>query len=168
MFCLYLRTGSSCSHACTQVYITENTNENKYGLTTNIYHPPIAPGSLLMLASESHPSFSAFIPTSQSSPQDLPPLGDDEELWEIFLTLVLNHKAKLNENLGNTLNNSLLFVSSSLLKCSLLTVFLNIPTMNSFQATLFSAVNVGILALSLPTLNTGQSNHINNARRLIG
>jgi hypothetical protein len=65
-----------------------------------------------MLAS--HSTFSAFIPTSYSSLQDhLPPLSDDEELWEMFLTLVLEHGVKLNENLGDTLNNSLLFVSSS-------------------------------------------------------
>jgi len=72
-------------------------------------------------------SFSAFIPSSHSS-QDLPPLGDDDELWEIFLKLVLDDRAKLTEILADTLNTSLLF------------------------AALFSAVNVGILALSLPTL----------------
>jgi hypothetical protein len=55
---------------------------------------------------------SAFIPTSHSS-QDLPSLGDDEELWKIFLKLVLEHRAKLTENLADTLNTSLLFVSSS-------------------------------------------------------
>ena len=58
------------------------------------------------------PSFSAFIPTSLSS-QDLPPLGDDEELWDMFLKLVLEHRAKLTEILADTLNTSLLFVSFS-------------------------------------------------------
>ena len=58
------------------------------------------------------PSLSAFIPTSHSS-QDLPPLGDDEELWEMFLKLALERKTKLVENLTDTLNTSLLFVSLS-------------------------------------------------------
>ena len=65
-----------------------------------------------MLTSEPTDSFPAFVPTSHSC-QDLPPLGDDEELWEMFLKLVLDHRAKLAENLTNTLNTSLLFVSSS-------------------------------------------------------
>ena len=56
-------------------------------------------------------SFSAFIPTSHSD-QDLPPLDDDEELWEMFLKLVLEHRAKLTEILADTLNTSLLFASS--------------------------------------------------------
>lgn len=56
-------------------------------------------------------SFSAFIPTSHSS-QDLPPLSDDEELWEMFIKLVLEHRAKLTEILADTLNTSLLFESS--------------------------------------------------------
>ena len=63
-----------------------------------------------MLTSE--PGFSAFIPTSHSN-QDLPSLGDDEQLWEMFLKLVLEHKAKLTEHLSDALNTSLLFVSSS-------------------------------------------------------
>ena len=63
-----------------------------------------------MLTSEL--SFSAFIPTSHSS-EDLPPLGDDEKLWEIFLKLVLEHTAKLTGVLTDTLNTSLLFVSFS-------------------------------------------------------
>jgi hypothetical protein len=58
-------------------------------------------------------SFFAFIPTSHSS-QDLPqaPFADDEELWEMFLKLVLERRAKLAENLADTLNTSLMFVSS--------------------------------------------------------
>jgi hypothetical protein len=64
-----------------------------------------------MLTSEPT-SFPAFIPTSHSC-QDLPLLGYDEELWEMFLKLVLDHRAKLAENLADILNTSLLFVSSS-------------------------------------------------------
>jgi hypothetical protein len=94
-------------------------------------------------------SFSAFIPTPHSS-RDLPPLGDDEELWEVFLKLVLKHGAKLTEILADTLNTSLLFVSSSLF--TFYQYSDNEYKNNLFQAALFSAVNVGILALSLPTL----------------
>ena len=116
---------SSCSHclpesACTPVYISKNSIATIKTTTTTPFHRKHSPSTeqtrissqtgLAMLTSE--PSFSAFIPTSHSI-EDLPPLGDDEELWEMFLNLVLEHRAKLTEVLADALNTSLLFVSPS-------------------------------------------------------
>ncbi|KAF8952332.1 hypothetical protein BDZ97DRAFT_771770 [Flammula alnicola] len=83
---------------------------------------------LRLTMTESASSLSAFLLSPNETPEDLPPLFDDDEFWETFIELALEHRRKFHENLNETLNTLLLF------------------------AALFSAVNVGILALSMPTL----------------
>ena len=117
VFCLYLPPGVPLQplppriSLYTGIYIWElNHPSTRFHCKHLPLNKPESLLRLIMLTSES--SFSAFIPTSNSS-QNIPPLGDDEELWEMFLKLVLEHRAKLAENLADTLNTSLLFVSSS-------------------------------------------------------
>ena len=41
----------------------------------------------------------------------LPSLADDDELWEVFIELVLEHRTKTSTSLDDTLNTLLIFVS---------------------------------------------------------
>ena len=43
--------------------------------------------------------------------KELPSLADDDELWEVFIELALEHRSKISKSLDDTLNTLMLFVS---------------------------------------------------------
>lgn len=58
------------------------------------------------------PGSPAFLLDTLETLGEIPSLSDDDEFWEVFIELALEHKAKISKLLDDTLNSLLLFVSN--------------------------------------------------------
>jgi len=71
------------------------------------------------------PGSPAFLLNPLETLGEIPSLSDDDEFWEVFIELALEHKAKISKSLDDTLNSLLLFVShTACINDKILTFFL--------------------------------------------